>query len=75
MVKPEPGSYENVDLILQPADYTCGIYDETGNAEVDAYRFLFNTGSEAIQVGAALGGTVYNPVYTDGDGIVTFAYD
>lgn len=57
VVRPEAGSYSDVELILQPEDDTYGIFDETGNAEGYRYRFLFNTGGDnEIFIGSALGG-------------------
>ena len=46
VVRPEAGKLMNVELILQPIDYTYGIYDETGNEEGYSYRFLFNPGGD-----------------------------
>jgi len=53
VVRPEAGSYENVVLTLQAEDYTYGDYDETGNAEDEAFRFLFNAGEEILFVESA----------------------
>ena len=56
VVRPEAGKLMNVELILQPIDYTYGIYDETGNEEGYSYRFLFNPGGDTNAfVPAALG--------------------
>ena len=57
VVRPEAGSYSDVELILQPEDVTYGVFDETGNAEGYRYRFLFNTGGDnEIFISSALGG-------------------
>ena len=65
-------NYENVIFIPQPADYTYGAFDETGNAEGYAYRFLFNTGDEAVQVDEALAGATVSEencwIVLDGNG-------
>lgn len=46
VTRPAPGQYRDVTFTLQPEDFTYGAYDETGNAEGAAYRFLFNKGGD-----------------------------
>ncbi|MCD7845875.1 MAG: hypothetical protein LUG57_08520 [Oscillospiraceae bacterium] len=69
VVRPEAGSYENVVLTLQAEDYTYGDYDETGNAEDEAFRFLFNAGEEILFVESAFDEAVS---ITEEDGWVVF---
>ena len=68
VVRPEAGKLVNVELILQPIDYTYGPFDETGNEDGYSYRFLFNPGGDTnAYVPSALGGA---EVTSEGDYVV-----